>query len=422
MAYRTLTDNCAVTFSESGDSRVDFFFHITEDAQKEKTIELLAKSWNTNALDSLKLVAFLRDCRNGKGIRRQYHMCLLWLFDNHFETLIHNVQHLVEYGYWKDLLHLLIILLYNGLIPEYMASDDGVKSSNAVVRASKSGRKGHQAVRSLPTYDVIVLKADKDETKKRIRIINDKKKSLKSKRKATEEIKDIEMAEATDEESLEAVQTVLTREETLQYIRHKYNNKRYKSDEKYRRLYDRVVELFANELKKDLEKMAKNDAISLAGKWAPTNGHHFDKYLDISGAIAKQLSKVMDKSEIMNDKKALANFYQRQVCAPLRAHLKIPEVFMSANQWDSLDYKRVASKCMQKNKLLFIKHDKQRFEKFLADNKTISGAVLKPVEMVERGDKLLFPGQNDDNIETEKNVLNKQWQSLVESVRKKGIN
>ncbi len=127
---KTLTENFSPTFSTSSDPRVDFFFHITEDAEIEKTIDLLSKSWRRDALDSLKLVAFLRDCRNGKGIRRQYQMCLIWLFDNHFNTLLENLQQFVSFGYWKDLLHLLIILLFNGLIPQYLAKDDSSKGKS----------------------------------------------------------------------------------------------------------------------------------------------------------------------------------------------------------------------------------------------------------------------------------------------------
>ncbi|CAG2116407.1 unnamed protein product, partial [Medioppia subpectinata] len=89
---------------------------------------------------------------------------------------------------------------------------------------------------------------------------------------------------------------------------------------------------------------------------------------------------------------------------------------MASNKWMDIDYNRVASKCMQKNKSVFIKHDKQRFEEFLASKTTISGAVLKPVEMVERGKKLMH--SEADKLEIE--VLEKQWLSLCEDIKKKG--
>src|SRR5258708_1979381 len=111
MAQRTLTENKSATYGTSADPRVDFFFHITEDAQKDNTLKLLRKEWKCDPLDTLKLVAYLRDCRNGKGIRNQYHTCLTYLFDNHFQTLMANMKQLVSFGYWKDPLLLLMVLL-----------------------------------------------------------------------------------------------------------------------------------------------------------------------------------------------------------------------------------------------------------------------------------------------------------------------
>ena len=59
---------------------------------------------------------------------------------------------------------------------------------------------------------------------------------------------------------------------------------------------------------------------------------------------------------------------------------------MSANAWDSLKYPRVPSVCMRKNKRHFVKHDKERFTKYLEDvksgKKKIASGALKPHELV----------------------------------------
>ena len=431
-SVRTLTENCGPTLSTSSDPRVDFFFHITEDAAEDKLTDLLINSWNCHPLDTLKLIAFLRDCRNGKGIRRQYHMCMVWLFNNHFQTLVTNLEQLVEFGYWKDLLHLLIIQLFDGLIPNYMAIDDGKSKEKVVERGSvrrgvgsrgSSGRRiSSNKTKVFPLYDRLVLRSLRKERQRQMKAIKEKEQSDKAIQ--LDDNKDINM----DEGEEEIIPTVPTRAEALENNRRLFAINKYNSDDKYRKLYDRIVEIFAKQLNTDLEKMTKNvKSISLAAKWAPTNCHHFDKYLFISAKIGAQICQMRGKPEVMKSASLVADFYQREVCAPLRKYLQIPEVLMSARLWSEIDYNRVASKCMQKNKSLFIKHDSKRFEEFVSSKKTISGAVLKPIELVNRGIQLLEQniyieeGQEPPNNDIEKEILSKQWLSLTEDIQKKGI-
>ncbi|XWS69210.1 hypothetical protein CRYUN_Cryun04dG0160000 [Craigia yunnanensis] len=55
----------------------------------------------------------------------------------------------------------------------------------------------------------------------------------------------------------------------------------------------------------------------------------------------------------------------KQVLVPLRKALQLPEVYIGANQWNILPYNRVASIAMKNYELLFLKHDKERFEGYL---------------------------------------------------------
>jgi hypothetical protein len=268
--------------------------------------------------------------------------------------------------------------------------------------------------KEFPLYDRLILRSLRKETKLRL-------KEEKLAKKLTET--DIKSNETKSEDSNEetATQTVINTSEQMREIRRQFAQKFYENNEKYRQIYDRIVEIYAKELKTDLEKLANNNkSISLIGKWTPSNGRHFDKYLSISRSIAVELCKLLQKNDIVENPSLVSEFYQKQVCAPLRKFLKIPEVYMSANEWNQIDYNRVASKCMQKNKTAFIKHDKERFEAFVSSKKTIAGATLKPIELVERGLKL----NNGTLIEEEKienEVLEKQWLSLCEDIKKKGI-
>lgn len=268
--------------------------------------------------------------------------------------------------------------------------------------------------KEFPLYDRLILRSLRKESKLRL-------KEEKLAKKLTET--DIKSNETKSEDSNEetATQTVINTSEQMREIRRQFAQKFYENNEKYRQIYDRIVEIYAKELKTDLEKLANNNkSISLIGKWTPSNGRHFDKYLSISRSIAVELCKLLQKNDIVENPSLVSEFYQKQVCAPLRKFLKIPEVYMSANEWNQIDYNRVASKCMQKNKTAFIKHDKERFEAFVSSKKTIAGATLKPIELVERGLKL----NNGTLIEEEKienEVLEKQWLSLCEDIKKKGI-
>jgi len=268
--------------------------------------------------------------------------------------------------------------------------------------------------KEFPLYDRLILRSLRKEAKLRL-------KEEKLAKKLTET--DIKSNETKSEDSNEetATQTVINTSEQMREIRRQFAQKFYENNEKYRKMYDRIVEIFAKELKTDLEKLANNNkSISLIGKWTPSNGRHFDKYLSISRSIAVELCKLLQKNDIVENPSLVSEFYQKQVCAPLRKFLKIPEVYMSANEWNQIDYNRVASKCMQKNKTAFIKHDKERFEAFVSSKKTIAGATLKPIELVERGLQLIHGELIEEKV-LENEVLEKQWLSLCEDIKKKGI-
>src|SRR5437016_2216697 len=69
----------------------------------------LLAAWNVDPLKALKLVAFLRDVRDGKGCTEEFYIAAQWLLNSHPETFKHNiVRFCPRFGYWKDLLELLV--------------------------------------------------------------------------------------------------------------------------------------------------------------------------------------------------------------------------------------------------------------------------------------------------------------------------
>ncbi|KAK6914086.1 Uncharacterized conserved protein UCP015417, vWA [Dillenia turbinata] len=62
------TENGAVTFMETGNPNLDFFFHVAPSAPESTRIEYLQGSWRRNPLTTHKLVANLRGVRGtGSG-------------------------------------------------------------------------------------------------------------------------------------------------------------------------------------------------------------------------------------------------------------------------------------------------------------------------------------------------------------------
>lgn len=102
-ATTTTTWNGAVSHASSGNARVDFFYGALRDVEKERFVNLLSASYAEDPLHTLKLVAYVRDCRGGKGERQISRWALEWLATHHSKELAHNLKHYIgEYGRFDD--------------------------------------------------------------------------------------------------------------------------------------------------------------------------------------------------------------------------------------------------------------------------------------------------------------------------------
>ncbi|KAG8708398.1 hypothetical protein FRC09_001273 [Ceratobasidium sp. 395] len=82
----------------------------------------------------------------------------------------------------------------------------------------------------------------------------------------------------------------------------------------------------------------------------------------------------------------LRSYYRRWIVSPLRRFAEITELKMSSQKWDEIEYGRVPSGCMKANKGNFFKHDEKRLADYLGDvlngKAKISGATLLPHELL----------------------------------------
>ena len=191
----------------------------------------------------------------------------------------------------------------------------------------------------------------------------------------------------------------------------------YNSDSDYRFLFDCICDVFAELLKSDLAFLGRGEVrnISLAGKWCPTIDSSYDHSLLICEGIAR---RVFPREEYEGIEEAhyvyrVRDRLRKQVLGPLHKVLELPELYMSANDWNSLPYNRVASVAMKTYKGLFTKHDKERFEEYLekveSGKAKIAAGALLPHKIIQ--------SLNDKDGAK---VAELQWERMVGDVAKKG--
>lgn len=195
---------------------------------------------------------------------------------------------------------------------------------------------------------------------------------------------------------------------------------RYSHDAHFRFLYDRVSDHFAECLKNDMKFYEAGDfrKVSLAAKWCPSIDSSFDRSTLICESIARKVFPRESYPEYEGIEEAYYAYrvrdrLRKQVLVPLRKVLELPEVYIGANRWDLIPYNRVASVAMKLYKDKFLKHDKERFSKYLEEVKSgkskIAAGALLPHEMIASLD-------DPDGGQ----VAELQWKRMVDDILKKG--
>ncbi|WMV53515.1 hypothetical protein MTR67_046900 [Solanum verrucosum] len=192
---------------------------------------------------------------------------------------------------------------------------------------------------------------------------------------------------------------------------------RYIEDYDFQFLYDKVSGCFANALWKDMElyNEGKFYELSLAAKWCLSLDSSYDKSLLMCESVGRKLfpyDEYMDLEDVHYAYR-VRNRLRKEVLVPLPKVLEIPEVYICANNWEELPYKRVPSIAMKMYKELFYKHNKERFKQYLEDvqngKTTIAAGALLPHEII---------ASLKDSTGPE--VAELQWNRMVGDLAKKG--
>ncbi|PON51906.1 hypothetical protein PanWU01x14_213190 [Parasponia andersonii] len=389
------TENRSPTFLTSGNPCLDFFFHVVPDTPSESLTERLCLAWAHDPLTTLKLVCNLRGVRGtGKSDKEGLYTAAFWLHRYHPKTLASNVGSLADFGYFKDLPEILYRLLEG---PDV----------RRVQKAEWQQRKGVQSrYRRGAGFRILGRKTKPKQSRRRI------------KSTVPREIRVLKEAERAKKEKERAR---VSREEKRIAMAKKVVD-RYIRDKDFQFLYEKVSDHFAECLKADMECLNHKDKpnkISLAAKWCPSLDSSFDRSTLLCESIAKKVFPRESYPEYQGIEEAhyayrVRDRLRKQVLVPLRKALELPEVYIGANQWNAIPYNRVASVAMRFYKDKFLKHDGERFGKYLEDVKQgkskIAAGALLPHEIIES----LYGG--DDGGQ----VAELQWKRMVEDLSKEG--
>ncbi|KAL6989889.1 hypothetical protein U1Q18_015640 [Sarracenia purpurea var. burkii] len=397
-----LTENLAPTFLSTGNPCLDFFFHVVPDTPPKVLVGLLESAWAHDPLTTLKLICNLRGVRGtGKSDKESFYTAAIWVHKNHPKTLASNVRAFADFGYFKDLLEILYRILEG---PDVRKIDKEERRKKSMERLQRIN------VQRMNFF----ARLHRGKFRR-----NSRRKSQR--RNPTEEnekkVKNVMTAEEVEEEREKA--RVLRKEKQIAKARKALEI--YNHDLNYQNLHDQISDFFAELLKSDIENLSsgKLNMISLAAKWCPSIDSSYDKSTLICESIAKKLFPRNSDPEYEGLEEAhyvyrIRDRLRKSVLVPLHRALELPEVFMSANQWESLPYSRVASVAMKNYKRLFIKHDEERFREYLesvtSGKAKIAAGALLPHEIIA--------ALEDDADGGE--VAELQWKRMVEDLAKKG--
>ena len=193
----------------------------------------------------------------------------------------------------------------------------------------------------------------------------------------------------------------------------------------------RLLQMYVDQLRKDVG--AKTSERSLAGKWAPREGHHFN-------ATAKRLASLLFPGAGL--RKARTDY--RKLVAGLAKSLDVVEVKMCAGEFSAIRPGAVPAKCLKNHRAAFMNEVatgkrkgearsedadrvacKDNFLSFIEECKKhpkkakLHGANLQPHELIQAYEEMplgVYGGQAVRRTRTaEDPVLEAQWADLVRS-------
>ena len=209
-------------------------------------------------------------------------------------------------------------------------------------------------------------------------------------------------------------------------------------------MYDRCIELIANHLMEDnkaYDNAISNGTtpqISLCAKWAPREGKHFDKKLQI---VSKLCAKMFPECYIGSTKMhRQVHMLYRKMVSKLSKALDVTEIYMTAKKWAEINFHKVPSRCLKINRKGFLNEalkkvigydefekgnrfptDEDRVEcrkhliEFMKNPENVKSGTVFPHEIIH--DFWNEGGKNHELTTTEKMLLEIAFNNIVSTTR-----
>ena len=168
-------------------------------------------------------------------------------------------------------------------------------------------------------------------------------------------------------------------------------------------------DLLQYEMVQTNEEQASKVALSLAAKYAPSEGRSFDKRHQFASRMANML--------FPDDTQPKRQY--RSFLSKARAQINIVEAQMSNGQWSNIAFGQVPSRAHRTYRKAFMKHDEERYEAYLAAVKdgrdTIKSTGTQPHELVHNYLKSYY----DRNVAVDETV-EAQWNEMITRLKSSG--
>ncbi|XP_050277184.1 uncharacterized protein LOC126718868 [Quercus robur] len=392
-------------------------FQFYEKRRKIKAVDSLVNylenSWYHCPHTTLKLICLLRNTSYFGNLRREeFFVAAMWLHQYHPKTLACNVKTFAKFGCLKDLLEILCRIVNSG-IPKhtYIMDSEGLERREGISRRIKKNMRSKILIR-------IKMR------RKNMKVVKDKTKTKKEKSTYLRMVKRNMMLKEDFEKRLKALKDRTNAEKMRKEkinMMVKKAIRRYNYDKNYRFLYDRISDLFAKLLKADLEHLNSGQTakISLASKWCPSLYSSYDYSTLFCESVARRLFPYDSCPEYKGINEAhyvyrVRNRLQKEVLVPLRKALELPEIYMSANQWNLLPYDRISSVAFKTYKRAFYKHDRERFLQYLQNVQCLEMPKTTAKDLLPHEILKLFQYANGHE------VAELQWKRMLDAFSKNG--
>ncbi|KAG1474473.1 hypothetical protein G6F56_000341 [Rhizopus delemar] len=472
VANLSLTDNGAVTNALTKDPCLDLYYAVDRVSNPEELWSLYEKSWASDPEFTLHTLYYTRSIPRGKSLNTPFFTGFFWLLQHHPRTALDNLHVLVD-----------------GTVRTNSALKESLKEKKKKAEAEEEGWeftdeekereelerrdfKTHGCWKDLCTLLTIAAQGEMEGPKNDVykalkwprmfRDISAKKDTQKARRVRYEARKAMTEEDAQKDRELaiqkckekNAVNKVAAKESRTKVCKERNDNVAglLKNDKSYRALHFIIATLFADQLKKDMVQLKKNEAdikqgklkgrhalgfnLSLVAKWAPSLCNSHDKHTFLATSIAENIFPPERNQAAEESREHYLNkvrdLYRKEYLIPLRKALDLTEHYMAKDKWAGVDYGHIPSICFQNNMARFFFHAPDSVMDFLDEvaqgTKKVSGETVTPNNLVHRVCNPVrvkniekFTSKVPDSIErlatAEKNLANGQWDTLLKGLR-----